>query len=77
MSERHIVRGPTLSALLLVLSTAIALGGTLSGCGQKGALRLPQQKKSRVPPTPSNPAPDDSETPADTPADTPPGGASS
>jgi predicted small lipoprotein YifL len=70
MSNRHLLRGRTLIAL--ALSGAIALGGSLSGCGQKGALRLPQQKKTRVPPTPSNPAPDDSDTPADTPpSDTP------
>jgi predicted small lipoprotein YifL len=76
MSERNPVRGRSLNAfaraLVLALSGAIALGGTLSGCGQKGALFLPQQKKSRVPATPSNPAPDETEaTPADTPGDTP------
>jgi predicted small lipoprotein YifL len=62
----------------LALSAAIALGGALSGCGQKGPLYLPHQKKSRVPATPSNPTPEPSETPGDTPpSDTPPGDTSS
>jgi predicted small lipoprotein YifL len=73
MSNRHIpqgtrdTRGSSLFALTLaltlVLSGAIALGGALSGCGQKGPLYLPQQKKSRVPATPSNPAPEPTATP--------------
>jgi predicted small lipoprotein YifL len=45
---------------------AMALCVALSGCGLKGPLYLPQQKKSRVPATPSNPTPDTS------PTDTPP-----
>jgi predicted small lipoprotein YifL len=41
------------SALVLAIALlALALGGaTLSGCGQKGQLFLPNQKKSKVPPT--------------------------
>jgi len=73
MTERRI-RG---AAFLLVLGGVIVLGGSLSGCGQKGALRLPQQQKTRVPPTPSNPAPDDFDTPGTSPAETPPGDTSS
>ena len=49
-------------SLALTLSGAITLGGALSGCGQKAPLYLPQQKKTRVPATPSNPAPDTSPT---------------
>jgi len=63
--------------VVLALTGALALGGALSGCGQKGPLFLPQQKKSRVPATPSNPSPDSPETPGGTPGtsplDTPPG----
>jgi predicted small lipoprotein YifL len=49
-------------ALAFILSGAMAVGAiticvVLSGCGQKGPLYLPQQKKSRVPATPSNPTP--------------------
>jgi predicted small lipoprotein YifL len=55
---------------------AMALCIALGGCGLKGPLYLPQQKKSRVPATPSNPTPDTSPTgtsPTDTsPTDTPP-----
>ena len=50
-------------ALAIALSAAIALGGVLSGCGQKGPLYLPQQKKSRVPATPANPAPEATDVP--------------
>jgi predicted small lipoprotein YifL len=39
-------------AVLAVLGSA-----ALSGCGQKGALYLPQKKKSKVPPDANNPAP--------------------
>jgi predicted small lipoprotein YifL len=36
---------------------AVLLGSAaLSGCGQKGALYLPQKKKSKVPPDANNPA---------------------
>jgi predicted small lipoprotein YifL len=80
MSNRHTPRRRTLPALkltlALALSGAIALGAGLSGCGLKGPLYLPQQKKSRVPATPSNPAPDTSPAgtpPTDTsPTNTPP-----
>ena len=70
MSDRHIPRGRTLIAL--VLSGAIALGGSLSGCGQKGPLFLPQQKKTRVPATPSNPEPDAPDTSSSTSDSIPP-----
>jgi predicted small lipoprotein YifL len=60
-------RGSTLLTFALALSGAIALGGTLSGCGLKGPLYLPQQKKTRVPATPANPAPEPTDTPGDTP----------
>jgi predicted small lipoprotein YifL len=46
----------TIAAFAAVL-LAIALTGTLGGCGQKGALYLPQQKKAKVPANPINPAP--------------------
>jgi predicted small lipoprotein YifL len=65
MSRRHST--PLVVALSGVL--VIALGGALSGCGQKGALFLPQQKKSRVPATPSNPSPDENDTPGTAPTD--------
>jgi len=43
------------------LGTLLALAplgaiGTLSGCGLKGALYLPPQKKAKVPATPGNPS---------------------
>jgi predicted small lipoprotein YifL len=60
MSERQ---RKTWLAPALALSAAIALGVSLSGCGQKGALFLPHQKKTRVPETPSNPAPEPTDTP--------------
>jgi predicted small lipoprotein YifL len=68
MSDRR----KTLRVLAIALSAALALGGAVSGCGQKGALVLPHQKKSRVPATPSNPAPDTPDTSGDTPSDTSP-----
>jgi predicted small lipoprotein YifL len=38
--------------VLAIALIALALGGaTLTGCGQKGQLYLPSQKKSKVPPT--------------------------
>jgi predicted small lipoprotein YifL len=46
---------------------ALALGGaTLTGCGQKGQLYLPNQKKSKVPPTqqPQGTPPPPATTPA-------------
>jgi predicted small lipoprotein YifL len=33
------------------LITVLLAGSVLAGCGQKGALYLPSQKKSKVPPT--------------------------
>jgi predicted small lipoprotein YifL len=52
-------RATALGAALLVLACGIAAG--LSGCGLKGSLYLPQQKKTKVPETVNNP-------PADAPA---------
>jgi predicted small lipoprotein YifL len=60
--------------ILLALLAALCLPCALSGCGLKGALYLPQQKKSRVPESPGNTLPDLPATPA-TPATAPPTGA--
>ncbi|MGA8706361.1 MAG: lipoprotein [Steroidobacteraceae bacterium] len=49
-------RAITLSAALLALTGGAA--GGLSGCGLKGSLYLPQQKKTKVPETVNNPAAD-------------------
>jgi predicted small lipoprotein YifL len=46
---------PTLRGTPVLLIALLALaftGATLSGCGQKGQLYLPSQKKSKVPATP-------------------------
>ena len=57
-------RRPALRSTPVLLIALIALsfaGGTLSGCGQKGQLYLPSQKKSKVPPSqrpPGTPPPD-------------------
>ena len=64
-------------ALACILSGAIVVGATslcvaLNGCGQKGPLFLPQQKKTRVPATPSNPTPEAPDTPETPPSDTSP-----
>jgi predicted small lipoprotein YifL len=64
-------------ALAFVLSGAMAVGAmalcvALSGCGQKGPLYLPQQKKTRVPATPSNPTPDAPDPSVTSPSDTSP-----
>ena len=61
-------RGAWLPALV-VLATLLA-GGSLAGCGQKGQLYLPNQKKSKVPPIQTQPPQD---TPQDTPSGTPSG----
>jgi predicted small lipoprotein YifL len=45
-------------AMLACALLAVAVAGSLSGCGLKGSLYLPQQKKSKVPETPNNPAAD-------------------
>jgi len=50
---RSVALGALAAALL-----AIAVTGTLAGCGQKGALYLPHQKKTKVPADPGNPTPD-------------------
>jgi predicted small lipoprotein YifL len=49
----------------IALIAVLLVGGVLAGCGQKGALYLPSQKKSKVPPTEQPPgAPPASQTPA-------------
>jgi len=53
------------AALLLIVCGA---AGGLSGCGLKGSLYLPQQKKTKVPETVNNPAAD-APPPAAAPAD--------
>jgi predicted small lipoprotein YifL len=48
-SRRPGSRGSLVLAIALI---ALGLAGaTLSGCGQKGKLYLPSQKKSKLPPT--------------------------
>jgi predicted small lipoprotein YifL len=39
------------------LAALLLSGGPLAGCGQKGPLYLPSQKKTKVPPSPTQPAP--------------------
>jgi predicted small lipoprotein YifL len=54
------------SWVLAIALIALMLGGaTLAGCGQKGPLYLPNQKKSKVPPTQQ---PQGTPPPATTPA---------
>jgi predicted small lipoprotein YifL len=66
-------RGARLPALVVL--AALLAGGSLAGCGQKGQLYLPNQKKSKVPPIQTQPP---SDTPPSTPRDaspeTPPAG---
>jgi predicted small lipoprotein YifL len=71
MSARY--RPGSRSAVVLAIALiALALGGaTLSGCGQKGQLYLPNQKKSKVPPTQQpqgTPPPGTTPAPASSPA---------
>lgn len=58
--------------VLAIALIALALGGaTLTGCGQKGQLYLPNQKKSKVPPTQQpqgTPPPGTTPAPANSPA---------
>ena len=55
---------------LVIALLTLTLAGGLPGCGLKGALYLPQQKKSKVPATPNNP---DADPPAQSAPDpTPP-----
>jgi predicted small lipoprotein YifL len=66
------------SALVLAIAlVGLVLGAaTLTGCGQKGQLYLPNQKKSKVPPTQqpqgtppqATPPPDTTPAPASSPA---------
>jgi predicted small lipoprotein YifL len=57
----------------LVVLAALLAGGSLAGCGQKGQLYLPKQKKSKVPPIQTQlPQDTPSATPKDAPPDTPP-----
>lgn len=60
-----------LGTALLALCGGVA--GGLSGCGLKGSLYLPQQKKTKVPETVNNPAADapPSETPSTSPSTSP------
>ncbi len=60
-----------LGTALLALCGGVA--GGLSGCGLKGSLYLPQQKKTKVPETVNNPAADapPSETPSTSPSTRP------
>jgi len=44
-------------------SIAVGLAGALVGCGLKGSLYLPSQKKAKVPATATNPAPDAQNSP--------------
>jgi len=53
----------------LVVLAALLAGGSLAGCGQKGQLYLPNQKKSKVPPIQTQPPQD---TPSGTPSGAPP-----
>ena len=63
--------GSRSAVVLAIALIALALGGaTLSGCGQKGQLYLPNQKKSKVPPTqqPQDPPQQATPPPGTTPA---------
>ena len=57
-----------------IAAAAIALGlaGALAGCGLKGSLYLPSQKKAKVPATATNPAPDAPNSPNSTSSTNPP-----
>jgi len=48
---------------------ALLAGSSLAGCGQKGQLYLPNQKKSKVPPIQTQPPQD---TPSGAPSGAPP-----
>jgi predicted small lipoprotein YifL len=57
--------------LAIALIAVLLTGATLSGCGQKGQLYLPNQKKSKVPPTQqpqATPPPGTTPAPATSPA---------
>ncbi|HEY5020098.1 MAG TPA: lipoprotein [Steroidobacteraceae bacterium] len=56
-ARTRIFRSAAYGALAAAVLATI-LTGTLAGCGQKGALYLPQHKKSKVPANPTNPTPD-------------------
>jgi predicted small lipoprotein YifL len=64
--------GSRSAVVLAIALIALALGGaTLGGCGQKGQLYLPNQKKSKVPPTQQpqgTPPPGTTPAPASSPA---------
>ena len=67
--------GSRSAVVLAIALIALALGGaTLSGCGQKGQLYLPNQKKSKVPPTQQ---PQDAQPPGTQPPDAQPPSATS
>jgi predicted small lipoprotein YifL len=70
-----LARAAALGAALLGLTFGAAAG--LSGCGLKGSLYLPQQKKAKVPATVNNPdadatPPPQDNAPAPNPTPTPP-----
>jgi predicted small lipoprotein YifL len=50
--------GSSRACLLALTLLTVALAGSLSACGLKGSLYLPQQKKSKVPATQTNPEPE-------------------
>jgi predicted small lipoprotein YifL len=74
-ASRH--PGSRSSLVLAIALIALALGSaTLTGCGQKGQLYLPNQKKSKVPPTqqpPGTPQPATPPPATPQPATPPPG----
>jgi len=50
-SAAHSRRARGAQVLAVALIAVVLAGATLAGCGQKGQLYLPSQKKSKVPPT--------------------------
>jgi predicted small lipoprotein YifL len=66
-----ISRRRALGACAALTALAVLGSAALAGCGQKGALYLPQKKKSKVPPDANNPAPSESEQAPAAPAPAP------
>ncbi|MFI4895695.1 MAG: lipoprotein [Steroidobacterales bacterium] len=58
--------------VIVAASIAVGLAGALVGCGLKGSLYLPSQKKAKVPATATNPAPDAPNSPNSTSSTKPP-----
>ena len=71
MSAAPATRGASLAAALVSALLALGIAGGLSGCGLKGSLYLPQQKKTKVPATTNNPVPDSPEDTAPPPTSPP------